>query len=69
MRTDEELKKLVEDVKHAKNNLLFNLGRNDGFVGNQLNERYKNIETYQLGYQEGEEWRNEEYKKHNNLTL
>jgi hypothetical protein len=69
MKTKEQLDELIANVKQAKNTLLFDLARNDGYIGNQMNERYKDNETYQLGYQEGSEWRNEEYKKYNNLTL
>lgn len=69
MRTEKELLELVDKINNEKNILIFNIGRTDGYHGNELNERYKDLASYQLGFEEGEEWRLEEYNKHYNLTL
>ncbi len=69
MRTEQELKELVNKINNEKNILIFNIGRTDGYTKNEINERYKELPGYKLGYQEGEEWRLEEYNKHYNLTL
>lgn len=68
MRTEKELEKLVRKVNYEKNVLIFNLGRNDAYVGKPMNERYRELSAYCRGYEEGQEWSGVTQTIYNNLN-